>query len=273
MMENDGREKYFKGPEPFGRPELLYEGPEDPEIARPPGEESPPAPAAVQSAKAAPGVLELIYGTLFDPVKTLRRIAESPPLGKAALIFSIVKVLSVLVFITGGFFSSELVFGDMEGLPGPGMEAVMRAVAPVAAVLGLAYEYVKWFIYSGVLYLLAELLGGRGKAAGVLASTGLASLPALLFLPVQILLVVIGGSGWVSGFLNILIWLAVLCWGAVLVVIGLRETQRLSTGRALVTALAPPAGIIVLFILILVLIIALAVPLGLYFEQFADINY
>ena len=58
-----------------------------------------------------PGFLELIYGVLFDPVKTFRRIAQSPPLGSSAVIFSMVKVLSAAV---GGYISARY----MSDLPG-----------------------------------------------------------------------------------------------------------------------------------------------------------
>lgn len=220
-----------------------------------------------------PGILELIYGILFDPVRTFRRIAGSPPAGKVLVIFTIVKVLSILVFVVGGLFSSHSMFSIFPGQAGQGMAGAMRAAVPVAAVLGLIYEYFKWFVYSGILYLLAGLFGGRGRAAGVLAVTGLASLPALIILPFQMLLWILGGGGWMSGPAGILFWLATLSWGTVLVVIGIRETQLLSTGRAVAVALTPAAGLVAVFILLLVLLAAVAAPLGSLFDQFDDITF
>lgn len=215
-----------------------------------------------------PGLLELIYGVLFDPVKTFKRISDSPPVGSAALIFSLVKVLSVLA---GGFISTKLVTGSLSVHPVRGTEEILGALLPVAAIFGLVYQYIKWFVYSGLLYLLAELYGSRGKAAGVLASTGLAAVPALLFLPFQVIAAVLGNSGF-SGAVSILIWLAVITWGFILVVIGLRETQGLSTGRAVVAVLTPAAGLIVVFIVLVALLASLAGPLSNLFNNMENIG-
>ncbi|MFZ5632360.1 MAG: Yip1 family protein [Bacillota bacterium] len=218
-----------------------------------------------------PGFLELIYGVLFDPVKTFQRIAESPPLKNVVLIFSLVKLLSVLV---GGYLTAKFVFADFAGGTPAGLEKLVRAMVPVAAVFGLVYEYIKWFVYSGLLYFLAELSGGRGRAVGVFAATGLASLPALLALPVQILAAILGGVGGVAWFINILLSFAVLIWGVVLVITGVRETQRLSTGRAVMVAFTPVITLVILSVVMLVLLLALAAgPLDLFLNQMEDINF
>jgi len=210
--------------------------------------------------KDIPGFLELIYGVLFDPVKTFRKIAQSPPLGSSVAVFSLVKVLSVAV---GGYISTRY----MSDLPGHeyGFEELLRAMMPAVVVIILVYEYLKWFVYSGLLYLVAELSGGRGRAAGVLCVTGLASLPALLFLPVQTLATVFGGSG-LTGPVNVLFWLGVMIWGCVLVILGLRETQHISTGRAVLAALAPAMVLLLVFILLLVLAVGMLAPI---FESFS----
>jgi hypothetical protein len=209
------------------------------------------------------GFLELIYGVLFDPVKTFKRAAESPPVGSAVLIFSLVKVLSVF---TALFLSTKIAISDLTGLTGMGMEEMFRAAAPAAAVFMLAYYYIKWFVYSGLLYLLAELSGGSGRAAGVLAVTGLASLPALLFLPFQILVAILGYRGFYE-IMSFIFMAAIMIWGFVLVVIGLGETQRLSSGRAVMVALAPAAAAIFICIVLLALIIAAVAPMGRIFSE------
>lgn len=213
-----------------------------------------------EETKDVPGFLELIYGVLFDPVKTFRRIAQSPPLGSSAAIFSLVKILSVAV---GGYISTRYMSGDLTGHE-YGFEELLRAMMPAVVVIILVYEYLKWFVYSGLLYLVAELSGGRGRAVGVLCVTGLASLPALLFLPVQTLATVFGGRG-LTGPVNVLFWLGVMIWGCVLVVLGLRETQHISTGRAVLAALAPAMVLLLVFILILVLAVGMLAPI---FESF-----
>ncbi|MCL6478787.1 MAG: YIP1 family protein [Peptococcaceae bacterium] len=227
--------------------------------------------AAEGDWQAVPGFLELIYGILFDPVKTFQRIAASPPLKNVVLIFSLVKVLSVLV---GGYLAAKFMFAGLTGGVPAGLDKLFRCTAPVMAVFGLVYEYVKWFVYSGLLYFLAELSGGRGRAVGALTATGLASLPTLLALPVQILAAVLGGTGGMAWFVNILLSLAVLVWGVVLVIIGVRETQRLSTGSAVMVVLIPAVTLAVLAVIMLVLFVALAAaPLNLFFNEMNNANF
>lgn len=216
------------------------------------GEEDPDVISPEQK-EVKQGLLELIYGVLFDPVKTFKRIAVEIPVGRTVLIFSIVKLLSLSVVwytLSSGLLSR----GDLAGLGGYGGPPIAGAIIPVIMAVALIYEYVKWFVYSGALHLLADLAGGSGRAAGVLVTTGLAALPALLFLPFQILAAFFSGH-WASGLVSFLIALAGMVWGYILVVVGIRETQRLGTGSAVLIALVP-AGVIILVILIFVVLMA-----------------
>ncbi|MHB8157589.1 MAG: YIP1 family protein [Desulfocucumaceae bacterium] len=211
-----------------------------------------------EELKAAPGFLELIYGILFDPVKTFKRIADPLSPGRAALIFSIVKILTVsILWYT---LSSDLGAGDM-GLYDYRLAKILMAMIPIIIIGALILEYLKWFIYSGILHLLADLIGGAGRAAGVLATTGLAALPALLFLPVQIFALLYRGNG-ISELTIFFILIVVQVWGFVLVVFGLRETQRLSTGQAVLVALIPAISIVLLGILFIILLVSMAIPMS-----------
>ena len=250
-----------------------------PEIASPPGQVewfSPKTSCSGGNAATSQGgdlgFLDLIYGVLFNPVKTFRRMAGSIPTGKTVLIFSTVKVLSLLVFIISGFYSQNVFPSNFAGGSDMGMIGVFKIILPALAILGLFVEFIKWFLYSGILYFLAELFGGRGRALGVLATTGLASIPSLVFMPFQILISVFGGEG-LSGAFGVLFWLATIVWGAILVVLGLRETQELSTSRALAVTFAPAVGAVVLLMLFFILILAVAAPLGMFFQQFGDIGF
>lgn len=217
-----------------------------------------PALEQITSIPPSPGLLELIYGILFDPVRTFRRLAQWPPLGQSVLLFSLVKIMSALVW--GYSLSLKLTQEDISGLD-LGIGGALKMMVPVAVIMLLVYEYLKWFVYSGTLYLLAELAGGRGRASGVLVATGLAALPALLFLPVQVLLAAFGGDV-ISGVGDVIIWLAMVVWGFILVVIGLRETQEISTGRAVLVALTPALTIIFILVLAIMLLAGIVAPLA-----------
>lgn len=231
--------------------------------ARADGEGEPaeglPFPESAHGEKQ--GLFELVYGALFDPVQTFKRISGKLPLGWTLLIFSLVKVLSVTVFWYT--LSSDLMSRDIAGVYDYdyGTADIFRVMVPVIIAGALVYEYFKWFVYSGALHLLADLAGGSGKAAGVLVVTGLASLPALLFLPVQILITFWGGN-WMAGLINFLIMLSVLIWGFILVVIGMRETQRLSTGSAVLVSLLPAIAIVLATVFFTVMVATMVYPLA-----------
>lgn len=194
------------------------------------------------------GFLELIYGVLFDPVDTFRRVADSPPLGRIALIFAVV---NILVAVMGYYTSSRVYFGDMDHLIGP-VARMTEAIIPLLAVGGLLYQFVKWVVFSGLLHLVAELYGGRGRVTGVLAVTGLAGLPSILFIPVQLLVLITGWDGPAATWVTVMSGLAAFVWGVALVVLGLREVHRLSTWRSLAAVLTPAAALIIIVILLII---------------------
>ncbi|MFZ5596737.1 MAG: YIP1 family protein [Bacillota bacterium] len=205
-----------------------------------------------------PGFFELVYGILFDPVKTFGRIAGKPPLGSVFIVFTLVRLLSTLV---GGYILLEFMSGSLADIYGLNPGDRLRLVIPLLALGALIFAYLKWFFYSGLLHLVGEFFGGRGSSVGVLSVTGLASLPALLFLPFRILAAVFGGSK-VYDITSFIIWLVVLVWGVILVVIGLMETQRLSAERAVATVFAPVIGMVALGVFILFIVAFIIIPLS-----------
>jgi hypothetical protein len=211
------------------------------------------------TGKEKQGLFELVYGVLFDPVPTFKRMAGELPVGRTVLIFSLVKVLSVSVLWYT--LSSELLSGNLAGAYDREVAQISGALIPVIIALALMYEYVKWFVYSGTLHLLADLAGGSGRASGALVVTGLAALPALLFLPIQILIALLDGN-WVWDLVSFIIMLAVFLWGFILVVLGMRETQRLSTGAAVLVSLLPAMAIILAVIIFTVMAVVMLYPLA-----------
>lgn len=193
------------------------------------------------------GFLELIYGVLLDPLPTLRQIAVQPPVGLTVLIFTLVSVMNVLsnVLVTAG--KGDLI---LPGLPQTATQAI-QALIPAITLLWLVLKYLKWFVYSGVLHLVATLLGGHGYVQGVFAVTGLAILPSLFIVPLNLLLY------WVTApFFTIIVTLLSLLiyiWGIILVIIGLREVYNFSIGKVLLVLFLPP--IVTIFFAIVTLII------------------
>lgn len=194
------------------------------------------------------GLFDLIYGVLFDPVKTFREVALSPPLGRAALIFAVVNILGAVM---GYYTSSRVLLGEMDGITALGAQ-IVEALFPLFVLGGLFFQFVKWAVFSGLLHLAAELYGGRGRVLGVLAVTGLAALPSILLLPIDLLLLITGWEGAAAAWLTILPGIASYVWGVALVVVGLREVHKFSTWRSVAAVLTPGVVMVILLILLVV---------------------
>ncbi len=221
--------------------------------------ESDSATVASQPADGDPiggeplGFLEIVYGVLFDPARTMRRVAENPPLLSAFVIVTIVSLLgSVIGLLTFGRVLSQ-------GLDGGGIFAATRSIMPAGVIIGLVFSYVKWFGYSAILHLTADLLGGRGGVRGIFAAAGLAGLPHVFLAPFQLFGYRYGLGNLSVNILLLLAGLAVWIWSSVILIVGLRATHRLSTGRAVLVFAMP---YLALFLLLILSLVALAATIS-----------
>lgn len=105
------------------------------------------------------------------------------------------------------------------------------------------------FLSSVVIFGFSKLFNGKATFMQTFQACAFAYLPFILFGPLSLVLVLFAYptqltmiSSWVFSGLTI--------WCLVLVIVGLRETQQFSTGKAILVLLAPV--ILVLFLLIVV---------------------
>jgi len=202
-----------------------------------------------------PDFLELVYGVLFDPVETMGIVAKRPPVGLVFLVFTILSVSGVTV---GLLAASQAL---TTGLYDAGLKhflPVSRTLIPLGVIFGLFWVYLKWFGYSAFIHLVAELLGGRGAATGVFAVVGLAGLPAVFMVPVNLLSYWLGTGGLI---IIVLAGLATGIWSAVLLVIGLKQVHGLTTGRSVLVVLSPFLTLLALAIIMIAALVAVAASL------------
>ncbi len=180
------------------------------------------------------GVLDLIYGVLFEPADTFKKVAEAPPLGLSFLIFSLVNITAI--------FMSFLTFFHLLGksFPGGGDVRVDLTLSMILLIvfLGLLVKICNWLLSASVFHLLAELLGGRGGVRGLLAIVGLSYLPFFFLAPVELLLLIWGLNGVVVVTVMILNFLIFIWWLA-LMVLGVRQEYCFSSGSALAAVFLP----------------------------------
>ncbi|MGI6492431.1 MAG: YIP1 family protein [Peptococcaceae bacterium] len=211
------------------------------------GDSCEPAPPDA-IAGVAPGFLELVYGMLFEPGKTLHSVAQRPSLTIALALVTALTLAGVLIWLlTVSQAIDQLAGSAAEGF----FPAAVKPVLALGAVLMFIWGYIKWLGYSALVSLTAELLGGVGRSRDVAAIAGLALIPTILLIPAQLL------NLYLDAALLMLISVPVVwVWVAVLLVMGVKESHRLSTGRALVAVISP---VILLLVLLGLMITGLAV--------------
>lgn len=187
------------------------------------------------------GMLDIIYGVLFDPVRTFAKFATEPPLVAAVIIFITLNLAEALM----GLFIPSQYIEAMNFVESP--EMLIQLILQLKAAGGFVLGVITWFFMAGLLHLLAELFGGKGKARQVFAVYAVAGLPAVFMFPVN-LLMVFGYMG------SLYLGLTLFVWSVVLLTIGVREVHQFSTGKALLTVLMPSLVLIVLVVLGLVFI-------------------
>lgn len=202
----------------------------------------------------APGFLEIVYGVLFEPVRTMKKVAEKPPLTAALLTFTIISLLGSLMGLLA--FSKYL----SQGYDAAGIDQLLpgaQVLVPAGLFIGLIISYFKWFCYSAIINLVAELLGGRGSARGVFAAFGLAGLPLILIIPFQFLAYWYGTGVFAVTAVLMLVWLVLGIWSGIIFVIGIREVHALSTGRSVLVLLIPWMALVLLLVLSVIGLVAL----------------
>jgi len=195
----------------------------------------------------SPGFLETVYGVLFDPAATFRRMREEPPLGLTIGVVTLVNAATALM--------SVLTVGALPGGPSE-FEVTLSRLAPVIALAGFLLWYLKWLGYGAVLHLTAQLLGGEGGPRTTLVAYGLTGLPSLFLLPLQGLMAVLRPGGTAESLLTAVFGLAVFIWSVVLLVLALREMHNLTTGRA-VAVVAAPAAVLLLSLGLMIMLTVL----------------
>jgi len=190
-------------------------------------------------------LLENIFGTLFGPASTFRRMVdERTPVITAAIV-----VLIACICSGAGSMLTQSVFMSMFA-EFPGFEEMM--FSPTALMtLSVVGGFILWVVITGILHVVAKILGGKGAFTDMLVLMGFAMLPDIFQAPVGLIAILSGGLAGTfiaMGFGGIL-----AIWGLILDVLAIREAHKFSTGRAIATLVLPFVVLMALaFILIIV---------------------
>lgn len=199
----------------------------------------------IRNTERYPDHLEIVYGILFQPVPTLRRLAARPPMGLAVFIFAVAILISSVASLQGlpSGEGMDLSLRNFSGAGGVDPEMFTRWMAAFQSRLGmklfpfqLLISAVWWILSAALVHLTAEALGGRGRALSLLALIGIVQLPAVLLAPAAIL------GRLISPLVVSLTTAGLSLWTLVLGILAIRENYGFSTGRAVGAMFLPVIG-------------------------------
>ena len=201
---------------------------------------------------------ELLYGVLFQPKILFKKVAEEPPLFYSFIVIVGVSIItSMLNVITTAPLDMQL----PPEIPREVIEFMSVFTSPVFSFMGtllsLLFTLIFWFITSAIFQLVAEFLGGKGKGLGVMTVLGLASLPQIFIIPFAVLTYIFALPGQLIALVSIILFV----WSYIILpILGFREVQQFSLGRALLTVFMPFIFTVAMLIILMVSIMSLIIP-------------
>jgi hypothetical protein len=162
---------------------------------------------------------DILYDLLFQPRLGMATIAQQKNAGQAILVV----LTSILVPLWALSF----------GMKDTGMTTMIHIVMGIHMLGSL----VVWVLASAIWHLVAEFLGGKGRAVGLFAALGFAQVPRLFIVPLWALITVMPPSS--KTVLMALAVLVILGWSLFLDVIAIKEVHQLSTSKAVIVIIMP----------------------------------
>lgn len=231
----------------------------------PPGPGPPPPPPGTADVEGVPpaapgpsakgeGLLETTVGVLTSPVPTMRGLASEPRAGWAVILTVAIALLSAVETAGVAGSGTPSPFGP-EATPAPPEQLRWVMLVGGAVFLPLVALGVL-AVWSAILHGVARLFGGIGRYGSVFTTVGFAQAPQVFTVLGTLLTVTVGLLGQVVSWL---LGVGLFVWSAVLSVIAVRESHRLTTGKAVAVYLIPVAVAIALAVLLVVLIVVLII--------------
>ena len=189
-------------------------------------------------------LLENIFGTLFRPASTFKRMLEERT---SVTIAAIVVLIACICSGAGSILTQSAVMSMFAEFPA--FEEMM--FSPIASVtLSVVFGFILWVVITGILHVVAKILGGKGAFTEMLVLMGFAMLPNIFQAPIGLIAILSGGLA--GAFIAMGLGGILAIWVLILDVLAIREAHKFSTGRAIATLVLP---FVVLMVLVFILII------------------
>jgi len=175
------------------------------------------------------GLFEALYGVLFQPVLTIKKLAAAEPVSLAVFISFLVSLAAFAPRIAD------------RAVVSPNLAPIFL-LALLTALINLL------LLFTGVLFftLFARFLGGDSNYFGFFSAAGVSQFVLLLY-PVVVFISRIAG---LPDYLGLFLRILLLVWYYLLFLISLRESQKISSIRAALTVGVTVAAFAVLIFLL-----------------------
>lgn len=196
-------------------------------------------------------LLENIFGTLFSPASTFRRMLEERT---TVTIAAIIVLIAGICSGAGSILMQNAVMSLFAEFPG--FEVV--PLSPAASIfLSVVIGFIGWVVIAGILHVVAKILGGKGVFTEMLVLMGFATLPNVFQAPIGLVVILYGGLA--GAFIALGLSGILTIWILILDVLAIKEAHKFSTGRAIATLVLP---FVVLTVLVFILMIGIFLTLG-----------
>jgi hypothetical protein len=184
---------------------------------------------SVSSDPPRTNFLDVIYGSLFQPLSTFQRIAQPEKADNTHVFYALLVVLLI---------SSSTPLVRMMNIGGDPSDLTLGI--PTSALLGA----LAWSAIALTIGLLAYAFTGKTRIQTFLTLSGLATLPWLLLGPISLFKLGLGSVGFVlATTLSLGVWL----WAVILFAIAIMVTYQMSVDRVLIILIMPWAMSLVFF--------------------------
>ncbi len=167
------------------------------------------------------GFGERVKGFLLSPVETFQKVKDEDlgPLMKyfviLTLIFSILMAVIMIGLSSAMLSILPVKLPFMAGAAAGGLAAVVTFITLLISLL------IGLFIVAAIVHIFVYLLGGRKGYTQTVKAIGYGMTPSLLL-------------GWIP-FIGIIVSI----WALIVEIIGVRELQEMSTGKAVLAVILP----------------------------------
>ena len=133
-----------------------------------------------QSEQPKKSVMSRLSGIFFEPGSIYKYLDQKPDLSTALIITILAAMITSIAGVILQFRNPEFI-ANMNKMPEQ-TAAVMKYGAPIiGAVFGVIFGLIMFFIYAGIIHVIAPFLDGKSTFKKLIVVLGYANAPMILF--------------------------------------------------------------------------------------------